>query len=109
MDCAELCILLDQRLDSLISGERAAHSRRVALLAAELCAREGLDPLRGRAAGLAHDMCKEMPKKIQRELASAYPEALLGSDLTSALMADKVVHGPAAAALLSRDYGVDDE
>jgi nicotinate-nucleotide adenylyltransferase len=105
MDCAELCVVLDRRLDTLISRDRAAHSRRVAELAASLCAREGIDPDRGRAAALAHDMCKEMPKKAQRELAALYPDAGVGS----ALMADKVVHGPAAAALLARDYGLADE
>jgi len=52
---------------------RAAHSRRVAELAASLCVREGIDPDRGRAAALAHDMCKEMPKKAQRELAALIP------------------------------------
>jgi predicted HD superfamily hydrolase involved in NAD metabolism len=104
MDCAELCAALDGRLDELLSPGRAAHSRRVASLAASICFREGIDPERGRVAGLAHDLCKEMPKKAQRELAAAYPGAVEGS----ALMADKIVHGPAAAALLARDYGVGD-
>jgi predicted HD superfamily hydrolase involved in NAD metabolism len=104
MDLAKLALRLDPRLDELLSRERAAHSRRVAELAAELCAREGLDPGRGRVAGLAHDLCKEMPKRAQAELAAGYPEAKPGS----ALMAEKVVHGPAAAALLLRDYGLDD-
>jgi predicted HD superfamily hydrolase involved in NAD metabolism len=105
MDYAELCAALDARLDALLSPERAAHSRRVAELAASICEREGIDPDRGRAAGLAHDMCKEMPRKGQRELAALYPDAVP----ESALMSEKVVHGPAAAALLARDYSVDDE
>jgi nicotinate-nucleotide adenylyltransferase len=105
MDYAELCADLDGRLDSLLSPARAAHSRRVASLSASLCFREGLDLERGRAAGLAHDLCKEMPRKAQRELASRFP----GAAESSALMADKVVHGPAAAALLARDYSVADE
>jgi nicotinate-nucleotide adenylyltransferase len=105
MDYAELGRILDGRLESLISRERAAHSRRVARLVAELCAREGLDSERGRVAGLAHDLCKELPRKVQRELAASYP----GLGATSDLMADKIVHGPAAAALLARDYGVGDQ
>lgn len=105
MDYAELCRKLESRLPKLLSPERAAHSRRVAALAAELCAREGIEPERGRAAGLAHDLCKEMPKKEQRGLASYYPDMTPGSTL----MADKVVHGPAAAALLAREYAVADE
>ncbi len=108
MDCAELCPLLEGRLEELLSSARAAHSRRVAELAASLCAREGLDPWRGRAAGLAHDLCKELPRKAQRELAASYPDFLPGLLLTSALMGDKVIHGPAAAALIARDYALED-
>jgi predicted HD superfamily hydrolase involved in NAD metabolism len=108
MDFAELALVLDPLLDELISPERAAHSRRVAELAASLCSREGIDPGKGRVAGLAHDMCKEMPRKVQRELAASYPDAAPGSAMTISLMADKVVHGPAAAALLARDYSVAD-
>jgi predicted HD superfamily hydrolase involved in NAD metabolism len=105
MEYAELCAVLDGRLDSMLTPGRAEHSRRVAELAASLCRRAGYDPERGRAAGLAHDMCKEMPRKAQRELAAAYP----GADSGSALMADKVMHGPAAAVLLARDYAVEDD
>lgn len=104
MDCVELCALLDERLDTLLSRERAGHSRRVAETAAALCSREGIDPEKGRAVGLAHDMCKELPKRAQRELGALYTEA----EPDSALMADKIVHGPAAAALLARDYAVTD-
>jgi predicted HD superfamily hydrolase involved in NAD metabolism len=108
MDFAELSDTLLARLGALLSEDRAAHSRRVAELTASLCAREGLDPEKGRAAGLAHDLCKEMPKKAQRELALAY-ELPAGTALdASTLMADKIVHGPAAAALLAREYGVED-
>ncbi len=89
----------------MLSPERAAHSRRTAELASEICAALGLDPERGRAAGLAHDMCKEMRGEEQGALAALYPEALA----CSPMMADKAMHGPAAAALLSRDYGVADE
>ena len=112
MDYAELCRALDARIDGLISSDRAVHSRRVAELCATLCARERINPLKGRAAGLAHDMCKEMPKKVQRELAALYaamdPEIRGLGAPTSAMMADKVVHGPAAAALLARDYFLSD-
>jgi predicted HD superfamily hydrolase involved in NAD metabolism len=105
MDYVELCAVLDERLDALLSPDRAAHSRRVASLTASICFREDIDPDRGRAAGLAHDLCKEMPRKAQRELAGRFPGAVEGS----ALMADKIVHGPAAAALLARDYAVTDQ
>lgn len=108
MDFAKLCRVLDKRLGEFLSAERAAHSRRVAELAATLCAREGLGASRGRAAGLAHDMCKEMSRKSQRELAALFTGAAPVDSASSALMADKVVHGPAAAALLARDFSVND-
>jgi predicted HD superfamily hydrolase involved in NAD metabolism len=108
MDCAELSRVLEASLGQTLSPERAGHSRRVAELAASLCEREGMDPARGRAAGLAHDLCKEMPKGEQRKLAELYAHAMPAAAESSALMADKVMHGPAAAALLARDYGVKD-
>ena len=73
-------------------------------MAVSLCLREGIDTERGRAAGLAHDMCKEMPEHTQREFAALYSAAEQGSSATSALMADKVVHGPAAAGFLMKEY-----
>jgi len=116
MDYSELSRKLESRMGKLLSEERADHSRRVAILAAELCSREGIDPERGRVAGLAHDLCKEMPKKLQRELAAYYPRYTQGKALrpsesrqSSTLMADKVVHGPAAAVLLAREYAVADQ
>jgi predicted HD superfamily hydrolase involved in NAD metabolism len=112
MDYAELSSVLDGRLDAMLSPGRAAHSRRVAALTASICEREGIDPAQGKAAGLAHDMCKEMPRKSQRDLAAAYPGAADGASRSiegSILLADKVMHGPAAAAMLAKEYGVSDE
>lgn len=104
MDFTEIAGRVEERLDLVLSPARAAHSRGVAGLAAELCRRHGLEASRGRLAGLAHDMCKEMPKRELRLLAAEYPGIVAGS----ALLADKILHGPAAAVLLRRDYGVDD-
>lgn len=100
---ARLAALLEERLDAELSPARAAHSRGVAALAAFLCARAGLDPDRGRAAGLAHDLCKELPPERQAALAAAS-----GHALESGFLSEKILHGPAAAELLREDYGVDD-
>jgi len=100
-----LFAIIDSELDGILSPQRAAHSRRTAELAAELCARFGIDPERGRAAGIAHDLCKELDRDVQRRLAAEYP----GHPSFSAVMSDKALHGPAAAALLARDYRVEDE
>jgi predicted HD superfamily hydrolase involved in NAD metabolism len=96
---------IEARLGGLLSPARAEHSLRTAELAAEICGRGGIDPERGRAAGIAHDMCKELPVAEQRALAASYPAAAA----TSSVMIEKALHGPAAAALLARDYGVRDE
>ncbi len=104
MEPAELAEALDIRLVRELSPSRAAHSRAVAALAAELCSRHAVDPARGFAAGLAHDLCKELPVATQRDLAASS-----GFLSPSSFLADKVVHGPAAAALLMRDYGVADD
>jgi predicted HD superfamily hydrolase involved in NAD metabolism len=103
MESDELISLLELRLDRMLSPLRAGHSRGVAALAAELCEKQGIDPRRGRIAGLAHDLCKELPKREQRELAAHYNGAP-----SSSLLGDKIIHGPAAAGLLARDYGVAD-
>jgi nicotinate-nucleotide adenylyltransferase len=46
-----------------------------------------------------------MPKREQRALAALYMEAGRPVEDSSALMSDKVAHGPAAAVLLEREYG----
>ncbi|MGO8694509.1 MAG: bis(5'-nucleosyl)-tetraphosphatase (symmetrical) YqeK [Rectinemataceae bacterium] len=105
MAYVDLLSALERRVDELLSPSRAAHSRSVAELAAKLCVRQSIEPERGRLAGLAHDLCKEMPLKRQRRLAAEYPGIRKGSTL----MADKILHGPAAAVFLRREFGVDDD
>jgi predicted HD superfamily hydrolase involved in NAD metabolism len=98
----ELAEALEPRLDSTLSATRAKHSRGVAQLAAELCDRNGLDPLGGTVAGLSHDLCKELPLEEQRELASKSP--YFGG--RAGLLGPELLHGPAAAFLLVRDFGL---
>jgi predicted HD superfamily hydrolase involved in NAD metabolism len=105
MDSAEILPILRGRLRVMLSAERAEHSRGVALLAAELCVRHGIPTVKGSVAGLAHDICKEMPKSEQRALAQAWDGDLSGS----AFMIDKLLHGPAAASMLRRDFAFSEE
>lgn len=88
----------------MLSRERYTHSRGCAEFAAEVCAREGIDPRKGLAAGWAHDLAKELPADTQRALARACP--LPAPE--SVFAADNLLHGPAAATLLARDYSVHD-
>jgi nicotinate-nucleotide adenylyltransferase len=105
MDIAELPCRLELMVDELLSPRRAAHSRGVAALSAGICARNGIDPIRGRISALAHDLCKELPLAEQKLLAAGYGEL----EPSSSLMEEKIIHGPAAAGMLSRRLGVEDE
>jgi len=114
MTRAELAEELGRRVEAGLSKKRAAHTRGVAALSAELCACHGLDPLSGTIAGLAHDLCKELPEGEQGSLFDAW---LSSGDGTAGLMvrgdgnyfSSQILHGPAAATLLSRDYGMTDQ
>ncbi|MEI6389412.1 MAG: bis(5'-nucleosyl)-tetraphosphatase (symmetrical) YqeK [Spirochaetota bacterium] len=104
----DLAVALDGRIDGCMNRRRAAHSRSVADLAAELCFRNGLDPLAGRVAGLAHDLCKEFDRTMQEGLARAWAERSGLVPRISALLGGALMHGPAAAELLASEYGIED-
>jgi len=87
-----------------LSLKRFEHSRGCALLAAEACSRAGIDPRKGLAAGWAHDMAKELPEDLQETLARACPVPVPESVFRNPVL----LHGPATATLLARDYGVQD-
>lgn len=110
MEPADLVPLLQSRLTSSLSPKRAGHSRQVAELSARLCRERGLDPDLGRVAGLAHDLCKEMARPDQEALLEVYrASGLDGSwpdpSQEASFMAAEILHGPAAAGLLLRDFG----
>ena len=63
----------------VLSGERLTHTLGVADWAEKLAVHHGLDPVKARCAGLAHDLAKEISKKDQLSLARRwnllyYPE-----------------------------------
>jgi len=90
---------------SELSIERYLHSRGVARLAADLCARFGLDPDLGYLAGISHDLCKEMaPDRI---VALA---VLDGAPLSAGERAKPaLLHARAAANFLESRFGFRDE
>lgn len=62
----------------------------------------------GRIAGLAHDLCKEMPLARQEALATIY-SSLSGRDIPKdGVIGRAALHGPAAAGLLASEFGLDD-
>lgn len=88
-----------------LTTSRYLHARAVALFAADLCGRFGLEPEAGYLAGIAHDICKELPPARMRELALA--DGSGQSELETAK--PSLLHARAAAVLLRERYGVGDE
>ena len=95
---------LQQLLKQYLGRERLAHSRRVADLAADLCISYGLEGEKGRLAGLAHDLARDLPAERVREL------ALRDGQVESVLEGryPVLLHGRAAAVYLREDPGIVD-
>ena len=101
-------------LDSFCKASRVEHSFSVATVASILCARFGVDPERGFAAGLSHDLLKDRPLPEQWEYArrakgrgalKGVAEAVSRMDGEEAF-ADKIIHGPAASVFLFENGGL---
>lgn len=105
MDLDEAARRLEPLLNEHLSGKRARHSRSVAEYSARLCAMHGIDPLRGRVAGLAHDICKEMSFVDQDAYAHVYERESGRSSARSGLLGNAILHGPAAAGFLVEEFG----
>ena len=103
-------------LDTFCKASRVKHSVSVATLASTLCARFGVNPGRGFAAGLAHDLMKDRPLPEQWGYARRAKEkgALKGvAEAVSRIdgeetFADKIIHGPAASVFLFENGGLED-
>lgn len=89
----------------LLSEPRLRHTLGVADFAEELARRHGVDPIKARCAGLAHDLAKELPKKEQLGLARYWN--LL--DYPEDEQYPYVLHGRLAAYWLEHYYKVDDQ
>jgi len=100
---------LEGLVDSMLSPGRARHSRAVAALSGHLAGLHGLEPLRARVAGLAHDICKEMDGAEQEALARLYSARKDRPLPSSGLIGRAIVHGPAAAGHLLTVHGLEDE
>ncbi|MEI6875764.1 MAG: HD domain-containing protein [Spirochaetota bacterium] len=109
MDIADAIKGVEARLGDALSRRRVEHSRRVAEYTALLCTRNGIDPERGRLAGLAHDICKEAGIVKQRAYAEKYRAVAERPISRSIIVGDTIVHGPAAAGFLMEELGFVDE
>lgn len=102
MVCTFECV--ESLLSRHLSAERQAHSRRVGRLSAELCVRRALDDGKGRLAGLAHDLAREMPQRQLRRLAVRDGGGV-------SLLEDRypvLLHGRAAAVVLRETLEMED-
>ncbi|HWR10865.1 MAG TPA: HD domain-containing protein [Rectinemataceae bacterium] len=116
MDSRSLEPLVRGYLNEFCKPSRIEHSLSVAALASRLCARFGLDPEDGLAAGLAHDLMKDKPLELQWDTAKgAASEPSL--DFVASIVcrmeaekafADKIIHGPAASVFLYRECAMRD-
>jgi predicted HD superfamily hydrolase involved in NAD metabolism len=100
---SELMQRLRAAVAALPQGLRA-HIERVEDEAVRLAPLHGVDADRARLAALGHDLVRHKKGQELLDLAAAYslqPDAVERA-------APILVHGPVAAAMLARDYGVED-
>ncbi len=115
-DNTELTDAVSARTRAMLTPKRWAHCESTARTAAGLARRFALDERVCYVAGLAHDMCRELSPETQEALVAQEWEAidfLRNYESMKALLADrnfreKMIHGPAAACILYRDFGVRD-
>jgi nicotinate-nucleotide adenylyltransferase len=92
-------------LRAALSCKRFDHSVRVAETAKGLCGKYGLDVEAGYVAGLAHDVCKELPESELLRLAQGDGLGIGPLELEKPAL----LHGRAAAIYLRDTLGVTDE
>ena len=87
-----------------LTPARFAHSRRVAELARRLAERYGYNGEKAFAAGLLHDLARDMDPSLLLQTARSFGIV----EHKEEVLAPVVLHGPVAAALAERDFGVRD-
>lgn len=85
--------------------KRFEHSVRVAETAAYMCSLYGLDEKKGYLAGIAHDICKNIPEQEMIKLAEK--DGGKFSDVEK--LKPSLLHGRAAAVLLKEKFNIRDE
>jgi|GEM_PF-411590 Predicted HD superfamily hydrolase involved in NAD metabolism len=113
---SEILSQVEKTVEIELSAKRLAHCRSTAETSAFLCERFGLDVEKGRLAGIAHDMCRELVYEEQERIIAQFGSCLYrfhASPSLQALLSDpvyrkKMIHGPAAACMLCHEFGVDD-
>ncbi len=88
-----------------LSKSRLEHSLSTSLICVDLCSRFGLDEYKGKLAGIAHDIFREVPltETIIYSLNDGYP--LCEEELENPVL----LHGRLGAELLKKTFGIEDE
>jgi predicted HD superfamily hydrolase involved in NAD metabolism len=92
---------LYEHVKAHLSLPRFLHSVRTAEMVVALCGRSGLQKESGYAAGIAHDMARELPAATVQAIAREDGLPLLNEELQRPVL----LHGRAAAVLLQRSWG----
>jgi predicted HD superfamily hydrolase involved in NAD metabolism len=102
-DSEELIARLRAAVGQLPEGLRE-HIARVEVEASRLAALHGLDQQRMKVAVLGHDLARAGPDERLLELARSYGVEAGGVELSQPIL----LHGPVAARMLRRDFGLTD-
>jgi predicted HD superfamily hydrolase involved in NAD metabolism len=95
---------LAEAVKSQMPSKRWEHTLGVVSSAVELSRKYGADPEKADLAALLHDYCKYWPIDKQRQ---AYAEEGLPEDVLD--YDPQLLHGPLAAAIARKQFGIDDE
>ncbi len=97
--------LLENALKKNISQKRLNHTLRVTETALHLAEIHGVDKEKARIAALLHDFAKNMNKDELFNLLQESGEKILPLEKAEA----ELLHGPAAAIIAKRDFGIEDQ
>ena len=99
---SSLITLIEDLARAWLPQNRFLHSKNVAVLAAQLCTRFGIDEQEGYLAGIAHDMCKAWTPDAILKLANQ--DALPVNSVE--MQKPELMHGRAAAVYLQVYHGI---
>lgn len=88
-----------------LSEKRYSHSLRVADMCCEIAELSGYDKKKAYLAGLAHDICKELPKPEMRKMVEDAGYTVTDYEIQNPTL----LHGKAGAIFLKDRFGLEDE
>jgi nicotinate-nucleotide adenylyltransferase len=99
-----LAAQVEAELVKLVNYKRLVHSRNTALMAWDLARVYGLDQGKAYLAGIGHDICKDFPPEILKDLALRDGKSFSGLEKKNPAL----LHGRAAAVYLRERYRITD-